>query len=112
MTRIFDAVCESSVVRVEGHTIDPTPTIPSQGKKSSTGAYILYEGKAFYLTSNATDIADFLTQMNSALSTIASVLPTIAGATGDLGAIAAAASAAASLNTVASTLNTMKVNLK
>jgi uncharacterized protein YaaQ len=112
MTRIFDAECENNIVRLGDHVVNPTPTIPSQGKRSSTGAFLLYGNKSFYLTSNAADIADLITQMKSAIDAVASALPTIASATGNPGAIAAANSCASTLNTVSSTINTLKENLK
>jgi uncharacterized protein YaaQ len=112
MTRIFDAECENNIVKLGEHVINPTPTIPSQGKRASTGAFLLYGNKSFYLTSNAADIVDLITQLKSAIDSVASALPTIASATGDLGAIAAASSCVATLNSVSATINTLKGNLK
>lgn len=112
MARIFPATCIAGVVQVDGHTILPTPTIISQGTQSSTGVMILHGNTAYYVATNATDLADTLTQVQNVLGTVASSLNALAGGIGIPALILSTAAAATSINAVATTLGTMKVNLK
>lgn len=126
MTRILDATCVDNVVRVAGHVVTPTPTIITQGKRSSSGILIMEGDRATYVATNTADIEDFLQKTNDALSAITSALGTIsssltaiAASDGSLGLIATIAANVAAISSNSSTISskasemiTMKGNLK
>lgn len=113
MTRIFDAECENSIVKIGDHEITRLPpTIITQGKKGSTGVFLLYGNKSFYVASNTSDIVDFLDHVASVLGTISSSMTELAAAIGGAPLILSTAAKVVQVNAIASQLSTMKENLK
>lgn len=107
MPRLFNATCEDGVVKVSGHTV--ACEIMSQGTAASTGILILDGETAKYVTLQAADLAETISQLSSILSSIASILTSIDGGLTVPGTNAGAISALSALN---STLGDLGENLK
>lgn len=73
MSRVFDSTCVGNVVKIDGKTITPA-TVISEGVKSSTGVALMQGDKVHYLTSNATDIKDLITNIGSLIDKIVTAL--------------------------------------
>lgn len=65
---MLDATCENGVVTCEGQEIDAE--ILSEGMGSSSGAVIVDKGTAKYFTSNASDIKDLITSLESIIQQV------------------------------------------
>lgn len=109
MSKVLVAACDAnSKVTVSGIEVD-IAQILSEGKKASTGIVILNRDKAFYLTSNATDIKDLIIKLVDIVNQIATVASGLDGATNSPGA---QASAIAQIQTLKGELDAMKGTLK
>lgn len=112
MSRALDATCESGAVKIQGKVV--TATILSQGTKSSDGLAILEADKVTYVTSNASDIKDLISQLTSLIQLVSDTFSSIGtGMTGVTTAPPPTLPAAITqLAAMKSTLDTMKDNLK
>jgi len=112
VARILDATCENNIVKVEGKTVPAT--ILSQGKKASTGAALLQHDQLTYVTSNATDIKDLITQLSTLIDKIETTFTDIAsGMTGPTTAPPPALTAdLLAMTNIKTALDLMKDNLK
>lgn len=110
--KFIDASCQNNQVTADGKVVPAE--ILSQGKKSSTGVMLMDEDKRAYLTSNATDIADLITKLESLVQLISDTFSAIgSGMTGPTTAPPGSLpTSITQLATIKSQLDTMKVNLK
>ncbi len=69
MSKILPAECEAGIVTIESHVITPA-TILSQGVKPSAGVALIDRDKVTYVTSNATDIKDLITNIGAVVDQI------------------------------------------
>lgn len=82
MSKILSASCVAGVVTSQGVPVTEAVVL-SEGVGSSSGALLLEEDKAFYITSNASDIKQTLNKVVAALNKIGETLTAIgAGMTG------------------------------
>jgi hypothetical protein len=61
LTKVIDASCVAGIVTAESLPVNAD--ILSLGLRSSTGALLLDEDKAVYITSNAEDVKDLISMM-------------------------------------------------
>lgn len=73
MAKILPASCVTNVVTVEGLSISPV-SILSQGTKSSSGIASVDQDNVTYITSNASDIVDLITNIGTLIDKIVTVL--------------------------------------
>ncbi len=113
MSRIFDAECLANIVKIEGKPVTPA-TVLSQGVKSSTGVALMQGDKIHYVTSNATDIKDLISQLTDLIQLVSDTFAAIGtGMTGPTTAPPASLpTSITQLALVKTTLTTMKDNLK
>lgn len=78
MSKVLEASCVAGVVTCEGKPVEAT--ILSEGIGESSGALILQQALAIYLTSNATDIKESIEALNSMITKITTVLTALDGA--------------------------------
>lgn len=79
---VIDAEASAGQVTVNGLTV-PGAKIISLGKGESSGCLLIFGDKAFYLTSNATDLESTITKLTESINKIATILTSIgAGMTG------------------------------
>lgn len=63
MSKVLNASCSSAgVVTSEGFSVEGA-TVLSEGKKASEGVLVIDRRNAWYLTSNASDLKDLITNM-------------------------------------------------
>lgn len=89
MLKALQASCIASLVSIETFP-NAGVTILSEGKGSSSGIALVDKDKAYYLTSNATDIKALIASMNDLVTKITTVLTALDGVTTAPGASAAA----------------------
>lgn len=77
MSKILEATCISGVVKWEGSPVEAE--ILSEGIGSSDGLLLLEKEKAYYLTSNASDIKTTLEKLIDALTKVTETLTAIGG---------------------------------
>lgn len=73
MSRILEATCIGGVVTSEGVPV-PIAEIFSAGIAQSQGLLIMQDGKAYYITSNATDIEATLDGVSDAITTLTATI--------------------------------------
>lgn len=112
MSKILEATCISKAVKWEGAPVEAT--ILSEGNGESTGVLLLEKDKAFYLTSNASDLKLTLDKLINALTKVTETLTAIgAGMTGPTTAPPPTlATNVAAVNLLVNELTTLKGNLK
>jgi hypothetical protein len=98
LSRVFDATCVGNILTVEGKPIIPK-TILSEGVKASTGVGLLQGDKMYYLTSNATDIKDLITNIGTLVDQIVLALQALDLVTVSPGSAAAAITLVSTLKT-------------
>lgn len=115
MSSILNATCVGGVVSSEGVPVVEAEIL-SKGVGASTGALLLHEDRAIYVTSNAADLETALTQIASALGQVATALTAISTSVcppgSPLSNAAAVASAATAVTTAQAALTTLKGVLK
>lgn len=74
---VLQASCSSSNVTTEGVSV-PDAIILSQGSGASTGPLVIFKNKAYYITSNASDLNASLNQAAQAINEIATQINSIA----------------------------------
>ncbi len=89
MSKILDASCVAGIVTVDSLPI-PSANILSQGVKASTGKLLMDEEKADYFTSNATDIADLISNIGTVVDQIVLALTALDAVTVSPGSATAA----------------------
>lgn len=112
MSRILPATCSAGVVQVENKPV--TATILSQGVKQSSGVALLEKDTLTYVASNASDIADLISQLTSLVQLLSDTLTAIGtGMTGSSTAPPPSLpTSITSLATVKTQLTAMGNNLK
>jgi len=108
VAKILSASCQSGSVTTEGYVISPA-TILSQGVKASTGIALIEQDQMTYVTSNASDIKDLITNLESIISDVVSALTGIDAVTTAPGSNAALISA---ITAAKAAITTQKDNLK
>lgn len=79
MSKVLDATCKDNKVTFQGVPVDGV-LILSKGVAQSSGVLILQEGKAYYVTSSATDLEATLTGLLKALEKLGNALTQTAAA--------------------------------
>lgn len=69
--KAIDATCVAGVVTAQSIPVEAT--VISEGVKSSDGVLLLDEDRAIYLTSNAEDIKDLITNIGDVLTKIITI---------------------------------------
>jgi hypothetical protein len=112
LSKTINASCAAGVVSVDGNPV--VAEILSEGVGSSEGVVILDKEKAFYITSNATDLQTTMEKIASALTKIGETLTAIgAGMTGPTTAPPPTLAAnVVQINLIVTELNTLKAALK
>lgn len=77
MSKILPASCTANVVKIENKPV--TATVLSQGVKASTGAALVEEDVVTYITSNATDIKDLITNLGDVVDKIITIVTGLDG---------------------------------
>lgn len=108
MSRIFEATCLGNVVKIAGKPIVDASVL-SEGVKASTGVALMQGDEVSYITSNATDIKDLITNVKAVVDQIQLVLTALDAVSTSPGSAAAAIALITALKT---TLNLQKENLK
>lgn len=86
MSKILDATCNPAGIVTSESVPVPAATVMSEGKQQSTGIMIMDKDKAWYLTSNATDIKTTIEKVNAALDDLTAALTTISNILTAIGA--------------------------
>lgn len=108
MSRILDAACQAGEVQVQDTIVDAE--ILSEGNGESSGILILDGGRRpVYLTSNAEDIKDLISDLEEIIQQIQTVLTTIDAVTVSPGT---AAAGIAQLGVLKTALGATKETLK
>lgn len=112
MSKILQATCKTKSVKWEGAPVEAE--ILSEGNGESTGVLLLEKDKAFYLTSNATDLKLTLEKLIDALTKVTETLTAIgSGMTGPTTAPPPTlATNVTAINAIVTELTTLKGNLK
>jgi hypothetical protein len=108
LSRILDAACQAGQVQVQETIVDAE--ILSEGNRESSGILILDGSRRpVYLTSNAEDIKDLISDLEEIIEQIQTILTTIDGVTTSPGSAAASIVALGVLNTaLGATKETLK----
>jgi len=77
MSKILEATCLAGIVKWEGSPVEAE--ILSEGEGSSEGVLLLEKEKAYYLTSNASDLKTTLEKVIDALTKVTETLTAIGG---------------------------------
>lgn len=112
MSKILEASCISKAVKWEGSPVETE--ILSEGNGESSGLLLLEKDKAYYITSNATDLKTTLEKLIDALTKVTETLTAIGG--GMTGPTTAPpptlATNVAAVNMIVTELTTLKGQLK
>ncbi len=113
MSKILDASCVAQIVTVDGKPV-ATALIQSQGTKSSDGVLLMEGDKQTYVTSNASDIKDLISQVTDLIQLVSDTFTAIGtGMTGPTTAPPGTLpTSITQLATIKSLLTVMKENLK
>lgn len=115
MSKVLDATCApGKIVSSEGFQV-PSATVFSEGMQNSSGALILDKEKAWYFTSNASDIKTTLDKISLSLTQIATALTALdAKPTGGAGSAVTPVTVAsvAQINVLKSEIDLLKGALK
>ena len=88
MSKILPATCQANVVTIESHVIAPSGIL-SEGVKASEGLALIEKDSVTYITSNASDIKDLITNIGDVLTKITTALTGIDAVTTTPGSNAA-----------------------
>lgn len=89
MSKILDASCSPlGVVTSEGVPV-PAAVVLSEGKKQSSGVLLMEADKARYVTSNASDIKDLITNVVALLDQVTLIVTALDAGTTSPGSAAA-----------------------
>jgi hypothetical protein len=112
MSKILEATCLSGVVKWEGSPVEAE--VLSEGNGQSSGVLLLEKEKAFYLTSNASDLKTTMEKLIDALTKVTETLTAIgSGMTGPTTAPPGVlATNVVAINLLVTELTTLKGNLK
>lgn len=104
MSKILDASCVNNEVTIEGIKVEPV-TIITQGKKASTGFAIIQGDKVYYVTSNASDLADAIESVNGIVQKLQDVLDQVVLALTSLDSVTTVPGSAAAAIALVTTKN-------
>ena len=107
MSKILSATCVDNQVKIEDLEVDAT--ILSQGKKASTGVALVERDSITYFASNAEDIKDLISSLETIIAQVVTIATALDAVTVSPGTAAAAITA---LTTLKTQLGLTKDNLK